>query len=236
MPASASAPSGRCWRRSKHPNIAGLLDGGFAPDGTPFLVMELVDGVPITDWCRSQSLSLEARLSLFRVVCDAVQHAHQALVVHRDLKPSNILVSSAGDVKLLDFGIAKLLEPQAWGIEASQTLTEMRTLTPDYAAPEQRHGGTITTATDVYALGVVLYELLAGVRPVAEGTRKDARAREGAPTTATPPSEAVRRSSRHRARPAAAGATPPRRCRSDRSHGPARGAGAPVRVGRAARR
>ena len=178
----------------KHPNIAGLLDGGFAPDGTPFLVMELVDGVPITDWCRSRVLSLEARLSLFRVVCDAVQHAHQALVVHRDLKPSNILVSTAGDVKLLDFGIAKLLEPQAWGIETSQTRTEMRALTPDYAAPEQRHGAAITTATDVYALGVVLYELLARVRPLAEGTRRDPGARDGVPTTVTPPSEAVRRS------------------------------------------
>ncbi len=180
----------------KHPNIAGLLDGGFASDGTPFLVMELVDGIPITDWCRDRSLPIEARLSLFRGVCDAVQHAHQALVVHRDLKPSNILVSTAGDVKLLDFGIAKLLEPQAWGIEASETLTEMRTLTPDYAAPEQRLGGTITTATDVYALGVVLYELLAGVRPVAEGTHRGTGAREGAPTTSTPPSEAVRRSAR----------------------------------------
>ena len=158
----------------QHPNIAGLLDGGFAPDGTPFLVMELVDGVPITDWCRSQSLSLEARLSLFRVVCDAVQHAHRALVVHRDLKPSNILVSTAGDVKLLDFGIAKLLEPEAWGIEASETRAEMRALTPDYAAPEQREGGTITTATDVYALGVVLYELVAGVRPT---RRRGARRR-----------------------------------------------------------
>ena len=178
----------------KHPNIAGLLDGGFAPDGTPFLVMELVDGVPITDWCRSRVLSLEARLSLFRVVCDAVQHAHQALVVHRDLKPSNILVSTAGDVKLLDFGIAKLLEPQAWGIETSQTRTEVRALTPDYAAPEQRQGATITTATDVYALGIVLYELLARVRPLAEGTRRDPGTREGAPTTVTPPSEAVRRS------------------------------------------
>ncbi len=178
----------------KHPNIAGLLDGGFAPDGTPFLVMELVDGVPITDWCREQSLSLEGRLSLFRVVCDAVQHAHRALVVHRDLKPSNILVSTAGDVKLLDFGIAKLLEPEAWGIEASQTRAEMRALTPDYAAPEQRYGGAITTATDVYALGVVLYELVAGVRPLAEGARADAETREGVPTTVTPPSEAVRRS------------------------------------------
>ena len=210
----------------QHPNIAGLLDGGFAPDGTPFLVMELVDGSPITEWCRSQSLSLEARLSLFRVVCDAVQHAHQALVVHRDLKPSNILVSAAGAVKLLDFGIAKLLEPQAWGIEASETLTEMRTLTPDYAAPEQRHGGTITTATDVYALGVVLYELLAGVRPVAEGTRDDAGAREGAPTTATPPSEAVPEElGANDARPAAAARRLRGRPRSDRPDGSARGAG-----------
>ena len=101
----------------KHPHIASLLDGGLAPDGTPYLVMELVDGVPITEWCRGHGLSVEARLALFRVVCDAVQHAHQALVVHRDLKPDNILVSRAGDVKLLDFGIAKLLEPEAWGIE-----------------------------------------------------------------------------------------------------------------------
>ena len=173
----------------KHPHIAGLLDGGLAPDGTPYLVMELVDGLPITEWCRSRGLSLEARLSLFRVVCDAVQHAHQALVVHRDLKPDNILVSTAGDVKLLDFGIAKLLEPEAWGIEGSETLTEMRALTPEYAAPEQWHRGPITTATDVYALGVLLYELLTGVRPLAPGVP---RSREDAPTTHTPPSEAVR--------------------------------------------
>ncbi len=170
----------------KHPNIAALLDGGFADDGTPFLVMELVDGVPLTDWCRDQNLSLEERLSLFRVVCDAVQHAHRALVVHRDLKPSNILVSPGGGVKLLDFGIAKLLEPEAFGVEASVTQTGMGALTPDYAAPEQRQGGGITTATDVYGLGVVLYELVAGVRPRAEG-------RGGGPTTLTPPSEAVRR-------------------------------------------
>ncbi len=180
----------------KHPNIAGLLDGGIAPDGTPYLVMELVDGAPVTDWSRGQLLSLEATLLLFRVVCDAVQHAHRALVVHRDLKPSNILVSTAGDVKLLDFGIAKLLEPQAWGIERPETRTEMRALTPDYAAPEQRRGGPITTATDVYALGVVLYELVAGVRPVAEGALDEAEGSEGVPTTLTPPSEALRRSTR----------------------------------------
>ena len=176
----------------KHPHIASLFDGGLAPDGTPYLVMELVDGVAITEWCRSHDLSLDGRLSLFRVVCDAVQHAHQALVVHRDLKPDNILVSSAGDVKLLDFGIAKLLEPEAWGVSGTETQTEMRALTPEYAAPEQWHRGPITTATDVYALGVLLYELLTGVRPRAPGVPHDPRTREGAPTTATPPSEAIR--------------------------------------------
>ena len=99
-----------------HPNIATLLDGGFAPDGTPYLVMELVEGVPINEWCAAERLPLEARLRLFRVVCDAVQHAHRALVVHRDLKPSNIFVSRSGSVKLLDFGIAKLLDPDAWDV------------------------------------------------------------------------------------------------------------------------
>ncbi len=176
----------------KHPHIAGLLDCGLAPDGTPYLVMELVDGVPITDWCDERRLSLDARLRLFRVVCDAVQHAHRALVVHRDLKPKNIFVSRTGDVKLLDFGIAKLLEPEAWGIEGSQTRAEMRVLSPDYAAPEQWHGGAITTATDVYALGVVLYELVTGARPSTQGTREP-RALGGAPTPVTPPSEALRR-------------------------------------------
>ena len=148
-----------------HPNIAALLDGGVAPDGTPYLVMELVDGVPVTDWCAAQRLSLDARLRLFRVVCDAVQHAHRALIVHRDLKPSNILVSQSGAVKLLDFGIAKLLDPSAWEIESQATRADMRLLTPEYAAPEQRRDGQITTAADVYALGVVLYELLTGSRP-----------------------------------------------------------------------
>jgi serine/threonine-protein kinase len=176
----------------KHPHIAGLLDGGLAPDGTPYLVMELVDGVPITEWCRRRGLSLEARLSLFRAVCDAVQHAHQALVVHRDLKPDNILVSRAGDVKLLDFGIAKLLEPEAWGIDGTETQTGLSALTPEYAAPEQWHRGPITTATDVYALGVLLYELLTGIRPRSPGVPHDPRTREEAATTATPPSEAVR--------------------------------------------
>ena len=149
----------------RHPNIAGLLDGGFASDGTPYLVMELVDGVPISEWCAAERLSLEARLRLFRVVCDAVHHAHRALIVHRDLKPSNIFVSRSGNVKLLDFGIAKLLDPAAWAFGSPVTRAEMQLITPEYAAPEQADGGQITTATDVYALGVVLYELLTGVRP-----------------------------------------------------------------------
>ncbi len=127
--------------------------------------MELVDGIPITEWCAAERLSLEARLRLFRVVCDAVQHAHRALVVHRDLKPSNIFVSRSGNVKLLDFGIAKLLDPEAWDVESTATRAEMRLITPEYGAPEQRQDGPMTTATDVYALGVVLYELLTGVRP-----------------------------------------------------------------------
>jgi eukaryotic-like serine/threonine-protein kinase len=177
-----------------HPNIAGLLDGGFAPDGTPYLVMELVDGIPITEWCAAERLSLEARLRLFRVVCDAVQHAHRALVVHRDLKPSNIFVSRSGNVKLLDFGIAKLLDPEAWDVGSTATRAEMRLITPEYGAPEQRQDGPITTATDVYALGVVLYELLTGRRPrelCAIGTTPPLHDAIASPVTA--PSEALRR-------------------------------------------
>jgi serine/threonine-protein kinase len=156
----------------KHPNIAGLLDSGFTRDRTPYLIMELVDGVPITEWCASEKLPLAERLRLFRIVCDAVQHAHRALVVHRDLKPSNIFVSKCGDVKLLDFGIAKLLEPEAWGFTRGETRLEMRPLTPDYAAPEQRRGEAVTTATDVYALGVLVYELVTGVRPASPDAGK----------------------------------------------------------------
>ncbi len=174
--------------RLTHPNIAALLDGGFAPDRTPYLVMELVEGVPINEWCATQRLPLGARLRLFRVVCDAVQHAHRALVVHRDLKPSNIFVSRSGNVKLLDFGIAKLLDPDAWDLGSLATRAEMRLITPEYGAPEQRHGGPITTATDVYALGVVLYELLTGLRP-----RELSHAHEATSSPVTAPSEAVRR-------------------------------------------
>lgn len=148
--------------RLEHPNIARLIDGGIAADGSPYLVMDYVDGVPIIQYADEQNLVLRARLHLFLQVCGAVQYAHQNLVVHRDIKPSNILVGTDGTPKLLDFGIAKVL---ATTDAAAQTQSAARLLTPAYAAPEQFRGGAITTATDVYALGVVLYELLVGARP-----------------------------------------------------------------------
>jgi serine/threonine-protein kinase len=143
-----------------HPNIAWLLDGGTAHDGTPYLVMEYVEGKPLDAWCDERDLGLEGRLALFLHVCAAVQHAHQALVVHRDLKPSNILVTADATVKLVDFGIAKLLA----GADAESTGT-LRLMTPAYAAPEQARGGRITVATDVYSLGVILFKLLTGRTP-----------------------------------------------------------------------
>lgn len=148
-----------------HPHIARLLDGGETEDGRPYLVMEYVDGERIDDYCNRHGLSLSERLGLFRKVCLAVQHAHANLVIHRDIKPSNILVTRAGEPKLLDFGIAKLLDPVSYGPAAPETRDAMRLMTPEYASPEQVLGGTITTATDVYALGVLLYELLARARP-----------------------------------------------------------------------
>ena len=151
--------------RLTHPNITQLLDGGIDDEGRPYLVMQYVEGLPITTFCDTHQLSIEDRISLFRVVCSAVQHAHQNLVVHRDLKPSNILVTKEGDVKLLDFGIAKLLNPDQEDLSMPITQSEMRLMTPEYAAPEQVKGDQITTATDVYALGVLLYELLTGRRP-----------------------------------------------------------------------
>jgi tetratricopeptide (TPR) repeat protein len=159
-----------------HPNIARLLDGGATEDGRPFFVMEYVDGTPIDCWCDDHRLSIAQRLALFRRVCAAVQHAHQSLIVHRDLKPANILIDPAGEPKLLDFGIARVLASESAAPEV--TLAESRRLTPAYASPELMRGEPITTATDVYALGVILYELLAGQRPYALHTTSAARMEE----------------------------------------------------------
>jgi serine/threonine protein kinase len=153
-----------------HPHIARLLDGGATADGRPYLVMELVVGDPIDAHCRRSGMPVRQRLELFRLVCGAVHYAHQNLVVHRDIKPGNVLVTGEGAPKLLDFGIAKLL-PQP-GEDA--TVTQFQALTPLYASPEQLRGDTITTASDVYSLGVLLYELLTGRRPFElEGQRPD---------------------------------------------------------------
>lgn len=145
-----------------HPHIARLLDGGTTDDGLPFLVMEYVSGTPITENCDASSLSIERRLALFCDVGRAVQYAHRNLVVHRDLKPSNILVDQDGGARLLDFGIAKLLDPAA---DDPRTRTGLQLLTPQYASPEQVRGDPVTTASDVYQLGLLLCELLAGRRP-----------------------------------------------------------------------
>jgi feruloyl esterase len=148
-----------------HTNIVKLLDGGSTSDGLPFLVMDYVEGSPIDEYCDQHRLSIDDRLHLFGKVCDAVQYAHQKLVVHRDLKPSNILVIADGTPRLLDFGIAKVLNPEssAQGLLVTQTGT--RCMTPAYASPEQMRGKSVTPATDIYSLGVVLYELLTGHRP-----------------------------------------------------------------------
>jgi len=145
----------------QHPNIARLLDGGATRDGRPYLIMEYIDGDPLDRYCRDHDLSIPQRIELFAKVCAAVAHAHRNLIVHRDLKPSNILVTSDGEPKLLDFGVAKILDPDVVRGAAPVTETIGRPFTPRYASPEQIRGGHITTVTDVYALGVILYELLA---------------------------------------------------------------------------
>ncbi|MBS1241826.1 MAG: serine/threonine protein kinase, partial [Gemmatimonadetes bacterium] len=151
----------RIMARLEHPGIAAVIDGGLAPGGQPYLVMQYVKGHPITRYADERRLSTTARLRLFVKVCDAVQFAHGHLIVHRDLKPSNILVGDDGQPRLLDFGIAKLIDPSA----AASTTGDLILLTPEHAAPEQFLGNPVTTATDVYALGVLLYQLLTGTRP-----------------------------------------------------------------------
>ncbi len=148
-----------------HPNIARLLDGGTTPDGLSYLVMEYVQGRPIDRYCDEEKLDIAARLQLFRSVCAAVEHAHQKHIIHRDLKPANILVTADGTVKLLDFGIAKLMPENEIETTALITRTGLRLMTAEYASPEQIRGEIVGTGTDIYALGVVLYELLTGQFP-----------------------------------------------------------------------
>src|SRR4028119_835716 len=148
-----------------HPNIARLLDGGATDDGLPYIIMEHVEGQDIDRYCDEHKLSINARLRLFLAVCAGVSHAHQSLIIHRDIKPSNILVTSDGTPKLLDFGIAKILNPTLVDAPFEHTETALRMLTPDYASPEQVRGERVTTASDVYSLGVLLYLLLTGRRP-----------------------------------------------------------------------
>lgn len=155
----------RILARLNHPNIARLHDGGRTADGWPYLMLEYVPGSPITEYCDRQKLSLAERLAIFIKVCRAVEHAHRNLVIHRDLKPSNILVTDQGEVKLLDFGIAKLIKPDDYGLMLQLTRSGVHLMTPGYASPEQALGGAITEASDIYSLGVVLYELLSGHRP-----------------------------------------------------------------------
>jgi serine/threonine-protein kinase len=183
----------------RHPNIARLLDGGVTDDGLPFLALEHVDGQAIDAYCDGRRLSVPERLGLFLDVCDATGYAHRNLIVHRDLKPSNIYVTSDGQVKLLDFGIAKLLEPGAHRVTVLDTRAGPRWMTPGYAAPEQIRGDPVTTATDVYQLGVVLYRLLCGRLPFgSEGERVHDLERAvlhsepAAPSTATQAGRALR--------------------------------------------
>jgi len=177
-----------------HPNLAKLLDGGSSEEGMPYLVMELIDGRPITEYCDQHELSTRERLSLFLQVCAAVHYAHQRLIIHRDIKPGNILVTAEGIPKLLDFGIAKIVEsgPES---DMPATLTGFRVLTPRYASPEQIQGEPMTIATDLYSLGVVLYELLTGRSPyeLVNGSTQEF-AREVCEKEPQKPSSAVLRS------------------------------------------
>jgi eukaryotic-like serine/threonine-protein kinase len=176
-----------------HPNIARLFDGGTAPAGQPYFVMEFVDGQPLDVHCEQAHLSLARRLELFGTICQAVHFAHRNLVVHRDLKPGNILVAADGTPKLVDFGIAKLLDPDRIGVRVEPTATVARLMTPHYASPEQVQGKPVSTASDVYSLGVILYKLLTGQRPYEFGSQTlHEIERVVCETTPSPPSHVVR--------------------------------------------
>ena len=213
------AREGQMLARLSHPNIARLLDAGIAADGRRYLVLEYIEGERIDLYCDSRLLSVTDRLKLFGQVCDALAHAHAHLVVHRDLKPSNVLVTPQGQVKLLDFGVAKLLAgSDAAASESPLTQWAGAALTPEYASPEQIEGGTITTATDVYAMGVMLYGLLSGSRPYGGERASPARlAREIVETTPRPLSALARTVVDHDALKAIAmqrATTPEKLCRT----------------------
>jgi serine/threonine-protein kinase len=181
----------RTLARLNHPNIAGLIDGGTTPEGIPYIVLELVHGVPVDEFCDGNRLNVRKRVELFLKVCDAVEYAHRNLIVHRDLKPGNILVTPEGTPKLLDFGIAELIgeETDAGASQVSRSFT-----TPEYASPEQLRGEAITTTSDVYSLGVLLYRLLAGSRPYSlQGIPRSEVARYVGSLVLTAPSDRVSR-------------------------------------------
>ena len=154
-----------------HPYITRLIDGGTTEDGRPYFVMEYIDGLPLYRYCDRQRLSIEERLKLFTRVCEAVEYAHTKQIIHRDIKPSNIFITNDGTPRLLDFGIAKLLDPELAIDTLRPTATALRMMTVDYASPEQIRGEAVTYATDIYSLGVVLFELLTGFRPYALQSR-----------------------------------------------------------------
>ena len=149
----------------EHPYITRLIDGGTTDDGRPYFVMDYIDGLPLYRYCDKNRLGIRERLRLFCRVCEAVEYAHQRRVIHRDLKPSNIFVANDGTPRLFDFGIAKLLDPSLASDTLQPTATALRMMTVDYASPEQIRGEKVTFATDVYSLGVILFELLTGFRP-----------------------------------------------------------------------
>lgn len=183
---------GRILASLEHPNIARLYDGGIHSDGRPYFVMEYIEGEPIDRYCDNHKLTVKERIRLFRIVCEAVHFAHQSLIVHRDLKPANVLITPGGSVKLVDFGIAKLLEPNRMDLTDYRTQTGIKLMTPEFAAPEQIQGKSITTASDIYSLGVLLYGLVSGRRPYRLGTSSLLEIeRIICETAPLPPSEAV---------------------------------------------
>lgn len=149
----------------EHPFIARLLDGGTTPDGVPYFVMEYIEGQTLYNYCDERRLPLRDRLKIFQKVCSAILYAHERQIIHRDIKPSNILINRSGSPKLLDFGIAKILDPDLIHESLNPTGSMLRMMTPDYASPEQVRGGDVTPASDIYSLGILLYELVTGHRP-----------------------------------------------------------------------